>query len=107
MTRINYEHFNIYRNEKYILANNLSFKKCHVGLDLSKLDSEEKNNTFQFYKDEKYINLFTKINSKLFNIYRDKKHMLEEKKTTTPSTLSPSIPLNGSTKSYTFIFVSK
>ena len=48
------EHFNIYRDEKHILAYNLSFKKCHIGLDLLKPSSEPKNNTFQFYEDEKH-----------------------------------------------------
>ena len=35
---MNSKHFNIYRDEKSILAYNLIFLKCHVGLDSTKLD---------------------------------------------------------------------
>lgn len=50
---MDFEHFNIYMDEKHILAYNLSFKKCHMGSDSSKLNSRPKYNTFQFYEDEK------------------------------------------------------
>ena len=39
---IDSEYFDIYRDEKHIYAYNLSFKKCHVYLDLSKSDSSKK-----------------------------------------------------------------
>lgn len=42
----NFEHFDIFRNEKYILVYNLNFKKCHVSLNLSKPGYDLKNNTF-------------------------------------------------------------
>ena len=50
---IDFEHSEFYRDEKFILAYNLSFKKCHMGSDSSKLNSRPKYNTFQFYEDEK------------------------------------------------------
>jgi len=48
--RTNFEHFNIYRNEKYILV---------LG---------KKNNIFQFYEDEKHTKIFARTNFKFFNI---------------------------------------
>ena len=70
------KHF-YYRNEKHILTYNLSFKKYYVGSNFSKLNSEPNNNTFQFYETKNiYIKNFTKINFKLFDIYKDEKHIL-------------------------------
>jgi len=51
--RKDFKYFDIHRNEKYILAYNLSFKKYQIGSDLSKFNFGPKNNKFQFFKDEK------------------------------------------------------
>lgn len=36
----------------------------------------KKNNIFEFYKNEKYIKKFVRINFEYFNIYRLKKNIL-------------------------------
>jgi len=43
------KHF-YYRNEKHILTYNLSFKKCHVGSNSSKLGPRKKITNFNFIK---------------------------------------------------------
>ena len=73
--RTNFQHFDIYIDEKHILTYNLSFKKYYVGLD-SKPDSKLKNNTFQFYKNKAHIENFVRINFKFFYIYKDQKYIL-------------------------------
>ena len=73
---MNFKYFDVYRDEKQILAYNLSFKKCHVGLESSKPNSGPKNNTFWFYEDEKHTKNYAGANFELFDIYRDEKHIL-------------------------------
>ena len=66
---------------------NVSFQKYHVGLDSSKHSSGSKNNTFQFYKDEKHTENFVEMYSKLLNIYRGGKYILVKTKTLTKETM--------------------
>lgn len=44
--------------------------------DSSKSNFKQKNNKFQFYEDKKYIKIFTGMNFKLFNIFKNEKHIL-------------------------------
>ena len=69
---IDFEHSEFYRDEKFILAYNLSFKKFHI----SKPGFEPKNNTFQFYENKKHNETFAGTYSKLLYIYREAKHIL-------------------------------
>lgn len=57
----------------YILKYKL--KKCLVGLDSSKLNYVPKNNAFQFYKNKKHTKNFARMDSKLFNIYKNEKYI--------------------------------
>ena len=40
------------------------------------LTPRQKNNTFQFYENEKHTKNFAGTNSKLLDIYKDEKHIL-------------------------------
>lgn len=73
---MNFEHFDIYWDGKHIFAYNLSCKRCHVDSYESEPSSKPENNTFQFYNEEKHIKNFLGIDSKLFNIYKNEKHIL-------------------------------
>jgi len=75
---MNFKYFDVYRDEKQILAYNLSFKKCHVGLESSKPNSGPKNNTFWFYEDEKHTKNYAGANFELFDIYWDKKYFSQK-----------------------------
>lgn len=70
------KYFDIYRDKKYILSYNLIFKKFQVGLNSFNPSSRQKNNIFQFYKDENHTENFEGTDFKLFNIYRNKIHIL-------------------------------
>lgn len=58
---MDFEYFNIYKDEKHILIYNLRFKKCHIDSDSSKPNSGPKNNTFLFYENKKHTKIFVKI----------------------------------------------
>lgn len=47
-----------------------------ICLDLFKPSSKPKNITFQFYEDKTYTKKFAGIDSVLFYIYKDEKHIL-------------------------------
>lgn len=48
--KMDFEHFDIYMDEKYILTYTLSFKKYHVGSNSFKPDSGQKITHFNFMK---------------------------------------------------------